>query len=75
MAAINHITTLGIGTPGAILQFLTFGLGIGSGLASTPLCLEQFDSFHAGADAAEVFHAGATTAESFHAGADKGDTC
>lgn len=28
MADINHIITLGIGTPGAIPEFLTFGLQI-----------------------------------------------
>jgi hypothetical protein len=29
MAEINHTITLGIGTPGAIPEFLTFGLQIG----------------------------------------------
>jgi hypothetical protein len=36
MADINHIITLGIGTPGAILEFITVGLQIGAPPAYTP---------------------------------------
>jgi hypothetical protein len=32
MADINQIITLGIGTPGGIKEFLTFGLQIGEGV-------------------------------------------
>jgi len=35
MADINHIITLGIGTPGAIPEFLTFGLQIGEAAEGT----------------------------------------
>jgi hypothetical protein len=31
MADINQVITLGIGTPGGIKEFLTFGLQIGAG--------------------------------------------
>lgn len=34
MADINHTITLGIGTPGAIPEFLTFGLQIGEAVAT-----------------------------------------
>ncbi len=32
MADINQVITLGIGTPGGIKEFLTFGLQIGEGI-------------------------------------------
>ena len=32
MADINQVITLGIGTPGGIKEFLTFGLQIGAGV-------------------------------------------
>lgn len=32
MADINQVISLGIGSPAAIKQFLTFGLGIGAGV-------------------------------------------
>jgi hypothetical protein len=37
MADINHTITLGIGTPGAIKEFLTFGLQIGTATEGTIL--------------------------------------
>jgi len=37
MADINHIITLGIGTPGAIPEFLTFGLQVGAAEEGTIL--------------------------------------
>ena len=37
MADINHVITLGIGTPGAIPEFLTFGLQIGAAEEGTLL--------------------------------------
>lgn len=33
MADINHVISLGIGTPAAIPEFLTFGLQIGEAIA------------------------------------------
>lgn len=36
MADINHIISLGVGTPGAIPEFLTFGLQIGDAVVYVP---------------------------------------
>ena len=36
MADINHVISLGIGSPAAIPEFLTFGLQIGAAAAYSP---------------------------------------